>query len=437
MHSIPIGILFGLLVFLIFLSAFFSASEIAVMSINRYRLKHLSDSGNSAAKKVSLLLEHPDRLLGVILLGNNLVNNFAAAIATLLAIRLYGESAIYASTVMLTIVILIFAEVGPKTLAVIKPEKIAFPAAFVLKPLQTVSYPVTWLINIIANQMLRIVGVSLKERSHELSGDELRVAVKEAGALIPKSHQTMLLGILDLEKTTVEDVMVPRNRIQGIDLDQEWDGVVDQIMNSRYTRLPVYHSSLDNIVGTLHLRKALNLAGSKNLTPEALEKIIAEPYFIPKGTPLNTQLLNFRAARKRRGLVVNEYGDILGLVALEEILEEIVGEFTVGALGISDDFRAQDDGSYMVKGSASLRDLNRRLGWHLPTNESKTLNGLITEYLETIPESGTSIMLSGYTVDIIRTKGTAIEIARVIPQRRKEDSLSDTLESEEKSDSGD
>lgn len=407
------------------------------MSINRYRLKHLADGGNSAAIKISRLLEHPDRLLGVILLGNNLVNNSAAAIATLLAIRLYGESAIYASTVMLTIVILIFAEVGPKTLAVINPEKVAFPAAFILKPLQTVSYPVTWLINIIANQMLRIVGVSLKQRTHELSGDELRVAVKEAGALIPKSHQTMLLGILDLEKTTVEDVMVPRNRIQGIDLDQEWDSVVDQIMNSRYTRLPVYHGSLDNIVGTLHLRKALNLAGSKNLTAEALKKIIAEPYFIPKGTPLNTQLLNFRSARKRRGLVVNEYGDILGLVALEEILEEIVGEFTVGALGISDDFRIQDDGSYMVKGSASLRDLNRRLGWHLPIEESKTLNGLITEYLETIPETGTSIMLSGYTVDIIRTKGTAIEIARVIPLRRKEDNLSDTGESKDNKDSGD
>jgi len=437
LQSIPIGALFGLLVFLIFLSAFFSASEIAVISINRYRLKHLADNGNRAAKIISRLLEHPDRLLGVILLGNNLVNNSAAAIATLLAIRLYGESAIYASTLILTIVILIFAEVGPKTLAVINPEKVAFPAAFILKPLQTVSYPVIWLINIIANQMLRIVGISLKQRTHELSGDELRVAVKEAGALIPKSHQTMLLGILDLEKTTVEDVMVPRNRIQGVDLDQEWDSVVDQIMNSRYTRLPVYHGSLDNIVGTLHLRRALNLAGNKNLTPEALEKIITEPYFIPKGTPLNTQLLNFRSARKRRGLVVNEYGDILGLVALEEILEEIVGEFTVGALGVSDDFRVQDDGSYMVKGSASLRDLNRRLGWHLPTDESKTLNGLITEYLETIPETGTSIMLSGYTVDIIRTKGTAIEIARVIPQRRKEDSISGVRESEETKYSGD
>jgi len=426
LHSFPVGILFGLLVFLIFLSAFFSASEIAVMSINRYRLKHLSDSGNRPAQLIIRLLEHPDRLLGVILLGNNLVNNFAAAIATLLAIRLYGESAIYASTVMLTIVILIFAEVGPKTLAVIKPEKIAFPAAYILKPLQTISYPVTWLISILANQMLRVVGVSLKERSHELSGDELRVAVKEAGALIPKSHQTMLLAILDLEKTTVEDVMVPRNRIQGIDLDNEWDDVVGQIMTSRYTRLPVFHGSLDKIVGTLHLRKALNLAGSKNLTPETLDKIIAAPYFIPKGTPLNTQLLNFRSTRKRRGLVVNEYGDILGLVALEEILEEIVGEFTVGALGISDDFRPQDDGSYMVKGSASLRDLNRRLGWNLPTDESKTLNGLITEYLETIPEPGTSVMLSDYSVDIIRTKGTAVEIARVIPQRRREGSATET-----------
>lgn len=433
MHSIPIGALFGALVFLILLSAFFSASEIAMMSINRYRLRHLVDSGHRAARMIDKLLARPDRLLGIILLGNNFVNIAASSIATILAIRLYDESGIIAAAIMLTIVILIFAEVGPKTLAAMHPEKIAFPAVYVLKPLLTMLYPLVWMINIVSNQMLRVFGVKIGQRGQELSSDELRAAVREAGSLIPKSHKSMLLGILDLEKTTVEDVMVPRNRIQGIDLNQEWDAIVDQIMSSRYTRLPVYRGSLDKIVGTIHLRKALNLAGSKNLVPDMLDKIISVPYFIPKGTPLNTQLLNFRATKERRGLVVNEYGDILGLVSLEDILEEIIGEFTAGATGISDDFRTQDDGSFIVKGSASLRDLNRRLGWHLPTGESKTLNGLITEYLETIPQAGTSVMLSGYAVDIIRTKGTAVEVARVVPQRRSEDNSSESGEKEKES----
>ena len=433
MHSIPIGDLFGALVFLILLSAFFSASEIAMMSINRYRLRHLVDSGHRAARMIDKLLARPDRLLGIILLGNNFVNIAASSIATILAIRLYDESGIIAAAIMLTVVILIFAEVGPKTLAAMHPEKIAFPAVFVLKPLLTVLYPLVWMINIVSNQMLRVFGVKIGQRGQELSSDELRAAVREAGSLIPKSHKSMLLGILDLEKTTVEDVMVPRNRIQGIDLNQEWDAIVDQIMSSRYTRLPVYRGSLDKIVGTIHLRKALNLAGSKNLVPEMLDKIISVPYFIPKGTPLNTQLLNFRATKERRGLVVNEYGDILGLVSLEDILEEIIGEFTAGATGISDDFRTQDDGSFIVKGSASLRDLNRRLGWHLPTGESKTLNGLITEYLETIPQAGTSVMLSGYAVDIIRTKGTAVEVARVMPQRRSKDNSSESGAKEKES----
>lgn len=421
MHSVPIGALFGALVFLIFLSAFFSASEIAMMSINRYRLRHLVERGHRSARLVDALLSRPDRLLGIILLGNNFVNIAASSIATILAIRLYDESGIFAAAIMLTIVILIFAEVGPKTLAATYPEKIAFPAVYILKPLLTLLYPLVWSINIVSNQMLKAFGFNIKQRGQELTSDELRIAVREAGSLIPKTHQSMLLGILDLEKTKVEDVMVPRNRIQGIDLDQPWDMIVEQITNSRFTRLPVYRGNLDKIVGMLHVRKALNLVGAKNLNPETLDKIIAEPYYIPNGTPLTTQLINFRASKHRRGLVVNEYGDILGLVSLEEILEEIIGEFTAGSRSIGDDFSAQEDGSYIIKGSASLRDLNRRLGWHLPTGKSKTLNGLITEYLETIPKAGTSVMLSGYAVDIIRIKGTAIEIARIMPQRRDDD----------------
>jgi Mg2+/Co2+ transporter CorB len=430
LHDIPISALFFALVLLIFFSAFFSASEIAVMSINRYRLRHLVESGHRGARVVDALLKRPDRLLGIILLGNNFVNIAASSVSTILAIRLYGEAGILAAAVLLTVVILIFAEVGPKTLAAMHPENIAFPAAMVLRPLLTLLYPLVWSINILANLMLRMFGITVGATRQELSLEELRSAVREASSLIPESHQNMLLAILDLEKTTVEEVMVPRNRIQGIDLDKDWDEIEEQIMATRYTRLPVYRGSLDNIVGIMHLRKALNLAGSKNLTMETLEKIIAEPYFIPKGTPLNTQLLNFRDSRRRRGLVIDEYGDILGLVTLEEILEEIVGEFTTSASGISDDYRLQDDGSYIIKGSASLRDLNRQLDWHLPSKDSRTLNGLITEHLETIPEVGTSLMVNDYAVDIVRTRGTAVEVARITPLRRKDDTNAEEQDQE-------
>lgn len=398
------------------------------MSINRYRLRHLAASGHRGARVVESLLSRPDRLLGIILLGNNFVNIAASSVATILAIRLYGEAGILAAAVLLTVVILIFAEVGPKTLAAMHPERIAFPAGMILRPLLTLLYPLVWTINILANLMLRAFGISVGARVQELSLEELRAAVREAGSLIPESHQNMLLGILDLEKTAVEEVMVPRNRIQGVDLDKDWDDIEEQIMSSRYTRLPVYRSSLDNIVGIVHLRKALNLAGTKNLTMETLEKIIVEPYFIPKGTPLNTQLLNFRDAKRRRGLVIDEYGDILGLVTLEEILEEIVGEFTTSAHGIGEGYRIQDDGSYIVKGTASIRDLNRQLEWHLPTKGQHTLNGLITEHLEAIPEVGTSLLVNGYAVEVLRTRGTAVEFARIIPQRREDDEQNEEAE---------
>lgn len=405
----------GGLVFLILLSAFFSAAEISMMSLNRYRLRHLADTGHRSAQLVMRLLERPDRLLGIILLGNNFVNILASSVATVLALRLYGEGAIAIAAGLLTLIILIFAEVGPKTVAAVHPDRVAFPAAYVLRPMLTLLYPLVWFINLIANLMLKVFGVSLDQRTHSLSSEELRAAVREAGALIPEAHQAMLLGILDLEKIEVDDVMVPRNKIYGIDLEDEWDEIVEKIMSSRFTRIAVYRGSLDNIVGMVHLRKALNLAGSRNLTRESFSQIIAEAYFIPSGTTLNTQLLNFREARRRRGLVVDEYGDILGLVTLEEILEEIVGEFTTRTYATSGDYTREPQGSYVVKGGASLRALNRRLGWDLPTGESRTLNGLITEYLEHLPETGTSLMINGYAIEILRTRGTAIDAARIVP----------------------
>ncbi len=415
MDDVSIGALAIALTFLILLSAFFSASEIGMMALNRYRLKHLAKSGHRAALIVHKLLERPDRVLGIILLGNNFANLAASAVTTIMALKIFGEASIAVATALLTITILIFAEVAPKTIAAMQPERVAFPAAYVLRFLLKVCYPIIWIINQIANQMLRLLGVPLDKRGNQISSEELRLAVMEAGALIPKTHQAMLLGILDLEKITVEDVMVPRGQIQGIDLDDDWDDILAQLTRSRYTRLAVYRGSLENVVGMIHMRKVLNGLRENKLSRETLIQSMTEPYFIPEGTPLNTQLLNFKKTKRRIGFVVDEYGDIMGLVTLDEILEEIIGDFSTEAIGKIEDIRPQADGSYLVKGGASIRDLNRKLGWELPSDGSRTINGLITEYLEDIPAPGTSLMLNGYQVDVMRTRGTAVEVARIRP----------------------
>ena len=414
MDDIPISTLFGILILLIFVSAFFSAAEIGMLTLNRYRLRHLAESGHRGARIARRLLTRPDRLLGLILLGNNLANIAASSVATILALQLYGEPAIAVAAFLLTMLILIFAEVAPKTLAAMNPERVAFPVAYILLPMLTLLYPVVWIVNVVANLFLRLLGVSIHgSRAVKITSEELRAIVMEAGALMPETHQDMLLAILDLEKITVEDVMVPRGEIEGIDLDAEWDEIVARLATSHYTRVPVYHGNLDKIIGIVHLRKVLHLMRNNNFNREELMKILLEPYFVPEGTPLSTQLLNFRAVKRRVALVVNEYGDIVGLVTLEEILEEIVGDFTSPAPGASDEVQPQEDGSYLVNGSTNIRDLNRRLNWKLPTTGPKTLNGLITEYLEDLPEPGTSLMLDGYQVEIIRTRGTAVQTARI------------------------
>ena len=418
MDDISTGVLIGALVFLVFLSAFFSASEIAMVSLNRHRLRHLAASGHRGAGIAQRLLARPDRLIGVILLGSNSVNALFSALTTVTVIRLWGEkeSAVGIATVIITLVILIFTDLAPKTLAALHPERLAFPSAFVLRPMLWLIYPVVWVVNGMANGLLRLVGVRVQARSaDQVSPEELRAIIMEAGVLIPESHQDMLLAILDLEKITVDDVMVPRGKIEGVNLDAEWDDIVAQITGSRYTRMPVFRGSLDNVTGMVHVRRVLNLMREGKLDKESLEQAIIEPYFIPSGTTLTTQLLNFRQVKRRVGLVVDEYGDIQGLVALDEILEEIVGDFTAQAIGKIEDVHPQADGSYLIRGTVSLRDLNRQLDWKLPTDDSRTLNGLIVEYLEDIPEPGTSLMIHGYTVEILRTRGTAIEIARVRP----------------------
>jgi Mg2+/Co2+ transporter CorB len=412
--DLHIGVLVAALIALIFLSAFFSAVEIGMMTLNRYRLRHLAESGHRGARITANLLKRPDRLLGIILLGNNAANIAASSVATLLALELYGERAISIAAGLLVLVVLIFAEVAPKTLAALHPERVAFPASYVVLPLLRVSYPIVWLVNVIANRLLRLVGVSVQGRRAEtVSTEELKTVVMEAGALMPEAHQDMLLAILDLEKVTVADVMVPRGKIEGINLDAEWDDILAQLTGSQHTRIPVFRGNLDRIVGIVHLRRVLNLIRENRLERQALEQILTEPYFVPDATPLNKQLLNFKDVGRRVGLVVDEYGDIQGLITMDDILEEIVGDFTSKRLGRIDDVHVQPDGSYLVRGTVSLRDLNRKLGWELPTDESRTLNGLIVEYLENIPEPGTSLKLGNYLVEILRTRGTAVEIARV------------------------
>lgn len=417
--EIPIGLLVGSLFVLIILSAFFSGSETALISLNRYRLRHLAKAGHPGARRANRLLERPDRLIGLILLGNNFINILASSLATILSVRLLGEAGIAVATLALTVVILIFAEVAPKTVAALHSERFAFPASYVLTPLLRALYPLVWAVNTLANGVLRVLRISTDVPSDQhLSSEELRTVVNEGGALIPRRHQKMLLSILDLEKVTVEDIMIPRNDIAGLDLDDDWGDLVKQISNSQHTRLPVYQGSVDHVVGIVHLRNVVALHREGELTREALMQIIREPYFIPEGTPLNTQLLNFQKQRRRIGLVVDEYGDIQGLVTLDDILEEIVGEFTTDPAANVRFIHPQEDNTYLVDGSATIRELNRVLNWRLPTDGPKTLNGMITEYLEAIPEPGTSLLLSGYPVEIVQTSGNVVKTVRIDPSLR-------------------
>ncbi len=406
--------LFLILFFLLVLSAFFSSSETALMSLNRYRLKHLAQQGHRGAMIASSLLARPDRLIGLILLGNNFVNIFASAIATVIGIKLLGENGIVVATFTLTLVILLFAEVTPKTLAALHPERVAYPASFVLKPLLFILYPLVWFTSIITNRLLRLFGVSREDAtSTAINIEELRVALMEAGSMIPNRHKDMLMSILDLEQVTVNDVMVPRNEIQGIDINQPFAEIVKQLSHCGYTRLPVYRDSMDNIVGILHVRKALNLMTQDNLNLQTFESIVKEAYFVPEDTPLNTQLIQFQRKLRRTGLVVDEYGDLLGLITLEDIFREIVGEFTANTIDDEKEIHPQSDGSYLINGSANIRELNRTLDWGLPTDGPKTINGLVLEYLESIPDPGVSLRINDYIIEVIQTADNAIRTVRL------------------------
>ena len=419
MSDVPLGILIGALVVLVILSACFSGSETGMMALNRYRLRHLARAGHLGARRASRLLERPDRLIGLILLGNNFVNIAASSLATVLALRLLGEAGIALAAGLLTLVILIFAEVAPKTFAALHPERVAFPAAHVLTWLLAVFQPLVAAVNWMANGVLRLLRLPPSgARRDSLSREELRTVVAEAGALIPRRHRQMLMGILDLEKVTVDDIMVPRQEIHAIDLDDPPSEILEQIMHTQHTRVPLYRGDINEIEGVLHLRRVIAPPREDGLV-EYLRTQADEPYFIPAGTPLSAQLLNFQRAHERIGLIVDEYGEIEGLATVEDLLEEIVGQFTTDPTDYSPDVHPQADGTYLVDGSANVRELNRAMHWELPIDGPRTMNGLIIEHLGSIPEPGTSLMIAGYPIEIMQTTGNAVRTARIIPSLRK------------------
>jgi Mg2+/Co2+ transporter CorB len=401
---------------LIAFSGFFSSTETALMSINRYRLRHAASNGNRSARLVEQLLRRPDRLIGIILLGNNIVNILAASMTSLLALRLGGEPALAVATGILTIVILIFGEITPKTYGALYPERLAYPAAWIYAGLMWILYPVVWTANIFTNGILKMLGVSTQQTaSHSLSADELRTVVAEASTVISQNHHRMLTSVLDLEKVTVDDIMVPRIEIAGIDAESDWDEILEAIRRSSHTRLPVYEGSLDNVIGILHLKRVAQALARDELDKDRFVDLARarEPYFVPSGTSLNAQLLNFQRLRRRSALVVDEYGDIQGLVTLEDLLEEIVGEFTTDPGMLHKDIHAEDGGSYVINGSINVRTMNRRLGWSLPTTGPRTLSGLIVEYLETIPDVGLSVKLGDYSLDILQIADNTVKTVRM------------------------
>jgi Mg2+/Co2+ transporter CorB len=414
LNDIPLFWLWIAFVVLILLSGFFSSSETGLMSLNRYRLKHLAAKNHGGALRAVKLLQRPDRLITLILLGNNFINIVITQLATYLGYRIYGDAGIAIAAGFLTLVLLLFAEVTPKTLAASSPEKIAFPAAYVYQPLSKLLFPLVAIIDWLAKLILKLFLLSGKSKDNDaLNSAELRVAVNDTSGLIPDSHRDMLLSILDLEKVTVDDIMVPRSEIIGIDLEDEWNDTLKLITNLSYTRIPIFSGNIDNLVGTAMLRRILPLLMKDEFDSDSLVELTREGYFIPEGTPLTTQLINFRKNKRRIGFVVDEYGDIQGLVTIEDILEEIVGEFTTDPTALHQDFFQDADGSFLIDGSTHIRDINRNLGIELPTRGPRTLNGVILEHMEFIPEAGTSMKISGYPIEIMQVKNNMVKTARI------------------------
>ena len=416
MNETSLGLLFAALALLILISAFFSSSETSMMSLNRYRLKHLKGTGHRGAGRAISLLQRPDRLIGLILIGNNLVNILASAIATVIAIRLFGDAGIAIATLVLTLVILIFAEITPKTIAALHPERVAFPASLILVPLLKLLMPLVLSINWLTNGILKLMGFSPDQSGDDaVSQEELRTIVTESASMIPSRHRRMLVNILDLEQMTVNDIMAPRNEIYGIDIEAPDEAIMRQLKNTEHTRLPIYRDDINQIEGVFHMRNLSQVLDGGRLVRSKLLAVADPAYFIPENTPLNTQLLHFQRQKKRLGMVVDEYGDILGLVALEDILEEIVGEFTSNLVEQNEEITRHPDGSTTCSGTVSIRDLNRQRRWDLPTDGPKTLSGLALEALEAFPSAQAAVRIEGYQLDIEEIAKTHISRLRITP----------------------
>jgi len=423
LDDISLGALFGILLLLLVCSGFFSGSETSMMAINRHRLNHLVRKGNKSAKLTARLLGKVDKLLGSILLGNTLLNVAAAALSEIIILRLFGhnELAMLIGTLVIAFVILVFSEIMPKVIAASHPERVALPFSYLLSPLVTLFHPVVSVATAIVRGLLWLLRINIQtdQSKQKLTLEELRGLVLDAEHFMPRKHQKMLLNLVDLERITVNDVMIPRNQIEALDINAEADDLRQQIITCHHTLLPVYADTPSNIIGILHIKRVPALLQETTLDLTRLREILNEPYFIPSDTPLLKQLQQFQERHSRLGLVVDEYGELLGLVTLENILEEIVGEFTTQSPSQTGKFLRQEDGSYLLEGSSSLRELNRKLGFHLPLDGAKTLNGLILDHLEDIPEAGTSLKIAGYPIEVIQTQDRIVKVARIFPATLK------------------
>jgi len=413
MNTLTIENLFILLVLLLFLSAFFSGSETSLMSVNRYKLKHKYKKGSKSAKRVLYLLNNPDRTLSLILLLNNFVNILASAITTLIAIKLYGETAIAVSAGILTFVILIFSEVTPKTFAALYPDKIAYPVSLFFYPMLKLFYPLIVIINFFSRMLLGIFGINQKNKSYELlTRDEIKTIVTESSDRIPKYYEDMIVNMLDLEKVKVEDAMVPRNEIVAINIEDDMEKISKEILGYQHTRIPIYKNELNSLKGFLHKRRVIKMLVEGGITKEKILINLNPAYFIPEDTSLTTQLINFKREKKRIGFVVDEYGDVKGLVTLDDILEEIVGEFDYDDDKEKDILRISDN-TYLIDGSVQIREINRILNWKLPESEVKTINGYILECLEDIPEKGKFFKKNDYTFEIMKVNNNFVKNVKI------------------------
>ncbi len=424
MSYLSIGLWLGALGVLLLLSAFFSSSETSMLALDRHRLRHLCKQGHPGAMRASRLLKRKDRLLGLILLGNNLVNITAAAVATLLALKIFGQAGVAGATVLLTLVILIFAEIGPKTAAALYPERVAWPASWVLRPLLTLLHPVVRAINVVSNSLLRLVRIDpAKKWDLGLGHKELLSMLDDENAELPEQYRIMLINILNLDQITVDDIMVPRSEVIGIDINDSSESIIETLSSYRLTRIPVYRENMDQITGILDVRDAPRMLASGQEPGLLLEKIIQAPYFIPEGTTLPTQMEHFQAEKRSMGIVVDEYGAVQGIVTLQRILEEIVGKVNLG-LRVSaskQDIYWQPDGSCILDGSITLHEISKSLGVQLSAEEASTLNGLILEKIEDLPQPGNIVELDGHTARVLLVQENMVHRVQLNISKQKSD----------------